>query len=411
VVDDDGEDDRGERWMFPSRPELAGDRGWEIPASARAFQADMARAELGNFAMTDLDPRGGCCNAVVALFVNALKFQLKRLAVVVDLARTEKQFLTLDRANAMYDWIEELQSKRFVPLLNCLRDDVLPELGRAAAVPEASPLYVESRAATFEAVQSALRTIVATSNALTPRLPAGERVYVLVYKCVQFEAQLLALLEEVVRCAVPRRTPTRAVQRELVALERYMFEILVYTAGTVPAEGGGVLYDEQGAQNMRGVMTAWMAKEEVAEMRSRMGIRFFNRRRARALREARSDYLSHSKEGRFVAEFERAIAADIKRNKPAAKGVDVDADELTKQLNRMQSMRRQEEENGRSFDGLDADDAPNGAVSGLREVTLVFRNVYEDSPGTTPATTPGSEVSRDSPAFDGAEDGPQGQRQ
>lgn len=377
---------RGNTSADAKKPQLDGDAEWEISNSARQF--DMSRAEFGKFELTKLDAKENCCNAVISMFINSLKFQLMRLAQVIDLARTQKQFVTLDRVNCMYDWIEELQTKRFLPILFCLRDDVLPELSKVVVISEDNRLYVENRERTFEDLRVALANIIATSNAITPRLPAGERVYVLVYRYVQFEVALLSVLEEVEMLGKPQRKPARAVQKEVAMLERYMFDVLSYTAGTVPVENGGVTYDEEAAQNMRGVMTAWMKKQEVKDMRSRVGIRFFNRRKARLLRTASTDYHA-SKEGEFVREFEASLAADVRERQVASKGEPVNH-ELSKMLNRMHCMRLMEEVNGANMDldGLELEDPSGEVVSSDEEeegqVTLIFGNVFAPSPPSSP---------------------------
>jgi hypothetical protein len=368
------------------KPQLEGDKDWEISDSAKKF--DMTRAVLGKFELTKLDPKQCCCNAVISMFINSLKFQLLRLARVIDVARSQKQFVTLDRVNAMYDWIEELQDKRFVPILACLRDDVLPGLGQMSVVGEDSCLYIETRDRTFADILERLSSIIATSNAITPRLPAGERLYVLIYRYTQFEAALLEVLNAVEKLSNSKRKPLRAVEKEILLLERYLFDVLSYTAGTLPVEGGGVRYDEEAAQNMRGVMTAWMDEEEIRDMRSRIGIRFFNRRRGKELREARMDY-SASKEGRFVQEFVASLESDVKEKQGKGERVN---EELSRMLNQMHCMRLMEQVNGldMDLDGLTLEDPSGEVVSDddeNGEVTLYFANVFQPSPTASQAAS------------------------
>lgn len=375
------------------------DPGWDIPHSAKNF--DVEKAEFGKFELiTSLDASSNGCTAVVLLTVNSLRFQLLRLTRVIDLVRSRKQYLTMDYANVMYDWIQTLQVRRLQPLLACIENDVLPELGHVVFINEESPLHVDARKATFAEVGRALDAVIGTSNALTPRLPSGERVFVLIYKVFQFEQKLLALLDELVAVGIPQRQLTKAAQKKVAQLEKYVFQILSYEAGIKPAPGGGVKFDNRASQSMAGVLTAWMSEQQVIAMRKRIGIKFYNRRRGKAFRAAASDY-GDTKESNFIRKFESALESELKAAKKTAQA----HHDITKMLNKMALMRKREKarsrkerrENGSDEeDSSDADSVSDGhsltegedkdgdekntenRFVDKKELILIYQNVYHD---------------------------------
>lgn len=366
------------------------DPGWDIPDSAKNFDAETA--VFGNFELiTDIEASENGCNAAVLLTVNALRFQLLRLTHVVNLVRSRKQYLTMDYTNAMYDWIQTLQVRRLKPILECIQNDVLPELANVVFISEESQLHVDNRDATFAAVLRALDEIVMTSNALTPRLPSGERVFVLIYKVFQFEPKLLALLDELVLVGIPQRKLTKPAHRAVSQLEKYTFQILSYEAGIKPEVGGGISFDKKAAQAMTGVLTAWMSDAQVKEMRSRVGIHFYNRRQGKAFRQAASEY-GETKESIFVKKFESALESELKQAKRSAKA----HQDITQMLSKMAAMREREEARAKKLedggsddsdsddsddeiaDGANGDGSKPSLVVGHKEITLIYENVYRN---------------------------------
>lgn len=352
--------------------------------------ADIFSKNIGEFSISKLDPQTHCCNGVVALVVNSLKFQLLRLSRVVDVVRRYKQYLTTKRVEDMYDWIEELQKNRFLPLLATLRDDVLPELGKVSSIPESSLIHYEKRSESFAVLENELNSLVASSDALTPRLPKGERVHVLYEAYWRFEAAMLDLLNQVEIFGIPKRLPGMRVQKQLQELERHIFDMISYSAGSVESANnpGTVSYSEELYQHMRGVLTAWMSRSEIDALRSRLGIRFYNFRGARSLREAKGAY-RRTPEGRFAADFIAGFVADECARSDGAEKMD---QQILKKLNELNVRRLMQEVNGQNLDlsAVDLEDVTGDVVSENSDEEdveyLVFRNVYEPSPGSSPAS-------------------------
>jgi hypothetical protein len=332
--------------------QTAGD--WEMPPDAKGFNMDDAK--FATISLTVLDTKKLACHGISVMLINCLKTQLQALATMIDVIRKNKRYLTHHRAHGMYDWIEVMQDRYVRPLLDCIVQDILPALGKEVNIPPESSVYVENRLATLEQIKADMDAILRTSFALTPRLPSGERVFVLVYSYTQFETHMLKFLADV-ESAIPKRVPSKSVAKEFEELERNVWDILVLNAGMTKVNGK-MEYNDDRAQEMRGVLCNWMGDDEMKSLRSRLGIRAIEVGRISQLARAHDDYKA-TVHGGFIESWKAAFQSDAEENKKVLEMNAADPS-LTLALNTMAGQRLMKDIN----DGVNLDDYALEEITG-----------------------------------------------
>jgi hypothetical protein len=345
--------------------------GWEIPEKAKGF--DMHAAKFAIIELTVLDPKSLACNSLVMMLINCLKTQLEALAVMVNVIRHNKQFLTHERVHTMYDWIEIMQDRYVCPLLDCFVEDILPALGKEQVIKPESCVYIEQRIHTIDAIKRDLDAIIQTSFALTPRLPSGERVFVLVHSYLQFETHMLRFLEDVEK-AIPKRLSGKNSEKDFVELEKNVWDILVLNAGMTLIDGRKVFHEAH-AQEMRGVLCNWMGDNDIKSLRSSLGSS-----RTTYLKSAREDYKA-TDHGGFVDKWKVAFQNDFNEHRKVQAENSVDHS-LSLALNTMAGQRLMKAVN----EHIDVDDDDivledmNGVVDdGKNAATLFYGTAKIDS--------------------------------
>lgn len=300
---------------------------WKIPEAAKSF--DMSDAKFAVVEMSNLESKTNCFHGVISLYINSVKHQLTRMSMVVRAVRDNSTLLSLDRAHDIYDWIECEQKTFFLPVLSVLETDVVPLIGSVAVVSSESDLYVENRKQTFKDVREKLDEVIASSNAITPRLPSGERIHVFVYAYLQFEKRCLEVLHEIERI-VPFRTPSRRIRSEVQKTEKYTWDYLVFNAGLSKDNKKFKLSD---AQVMQGMLTDWMNNSQLKSFQKRVGIGSFRVIRRRQLKLSKQVYQA-SYVGGFPQNFLDTLLLEKKERseKRSQNGMDPDIQKALSQL-------------------------------------------------------------------------------
>lgn len=335
---------------------------YAVPAKARQF--DLASAAPGDRLRAFMAARTteSAKNGAAYLVANSLAFAVIEMASVVALVNKNRHALSHPTVENVYDWVNLQYRHTVCPLLNCIRDDILPEFDRVQHVDAGSMLSRKRREDSFLEVHAAIESVLQSCDAFIPQLPAGERAFVLVYAFYEAEEKIAVLLWAFRKLSKANVYSPRS-NSELLKLEQHAFTILSLGA------------DANFSLDMRGTLTAWMSDQEFRGARLRIGIRPFDISAQRQLQKARQNFSTKSVLGRFPVDLRNFLdsAIDLENadcNVEAEGKLDPD---IVHRLNIMTAERMMMKING----NINIESAQLEDVSGVvhdNDITLYYGN-------------------------------------